>query len=347
MNKKKPKNTDSRALAWEFGTISVQSMGAMIGPSVFILPNGKQVNPFYIAPWHGEEVGDEVDNLTRHLRGEWPCVPFGYPMPTEHFPKTWGDILDENESIDFVHGYGSHHNWTFEPSEDNEISMYIDYPSDHDIARLTRTLRPDPNAPAVDLRLGIQARRPTCQPVSLHTCLRLPNQPQGAKIAPGKFTKGHTHPSIVLPGSQQFQPDRTFLSLEDVPHILGGNIDASRVPFKEDIEEVMQLERTDGKAALHHIEEDWMVTLDWDFDVLPDLLLWYSNRGFKAEPWNGRNVCLGMEPVCSPFGLSPNTAQTANPYQQKASPTCVSLSPDSTLYIDYRIEVKPLDKLKL
>ncbi|WP_104399611.1 hypothetical protein [Vibrio penaeicida] len=335
----KPHTEMNRTLTWRFGTVSVQSMGAMIGPSVFILPNGKQVSPFYIAPWYDEKIDAAVDNLTKHIRGEWPCVPFGYPMPLEHFPSEWQDVLDENETIDFVHGYGSHHHWTFDPTSDNEISMHIDYPGDHDIARLSRTIRPDPNAPALDIRLSIKARRPTCQPISLHTCLRLPEQTKRAKIVAGEFMKGHTHPSVVLPGSEQFHSDRVFTNLEQVPHVNGGVIDASRIPFQHDIEEVMQLEQTNGVAALHYLDENWKVNLTWNNKILPDLLLWYSNRGFKADPWNGRNLCLGLEPVCSPFGLSPNTAQHPNPYEKNGSPTCVNIDPDSTLHIDYRIEV--------
>ncbi len=37
--------------------------------------------------------------------------------------------------------------------------------------------------------------------------------------------------------------------------------------------------------------------------MFPSCLLWLSNRGRTAYPWNGRHLAIGIEPVCAPFDL--------------------------------------------
>jgi hypothetical protein len=46
------------------------------------------------------------------------------------------------------------------------------------------------------------------------------------------------------------------------------------------------------------------VVLDWEREHLPDVLLWISQHGRLHEPWNGRNVALGVEPCNSCFDLT-------------------------------------------
>ena len=58
-------------------------------------------------------------------------------------------------------------------------------------------------------------------------------------------------------------------------------------------------------VALANEADGYRVRLTWQKEHFPSLLLWISNRGRKMPPWNGRHLALGMEPICSPFGLGP------------------------------------------
>ena len=46
----------------------------------------------------------------------------------------------------------------------------------------------------------------------------------------------------------------------------------------------------------------------------------------QAAPWNGRHLALGIEPICSPFGLGPATARADNPLARSGVPTALDFS---------------------
>ncbi|WP_434362529.1 hypothetical protein NF212_19600 [Parasalinivibrio latis] len=334
--------TMRRSLGWKYGTVCVESMGGMLGPSVFALPGGQQVSPFYLAPWHDEPERSSLDNLTAALRGEWPCVPFGYPMPVAGFPAAWQAVMAEGEAVNDVHGYSANNHWTFGAAGPDKISLFIDYPESHPVKRLVRTITPDPASPALNITLEVEAREACSQPIALHACFRLPGQPGMAEIRPAALTRGWTHPAVVEPHGHIFKSDRVFTDLRAVPGTDNQPVNASRIPFSEPAEELLQLEGTTGKVTLLNLAEKYGVALTWDEQTLPGLLLWYSNYGQKQFPWNGRNLCIGLEPVCSPFGLSALTACQNNPMANTGTPTAVALSPDKPLLINYRIEVGSL-----
>ena len=98
-------------------------------------------------------------------------------------------------------------------------------------------------------------------------------------------------------------------------------MDASRVPFVENGEDFLLLTNIDGTAALANLAEGYRARLTWQPEHFPCLSLWMSFRGRKMAPWNGRHLALGMEPVCSPFGLGPGTARANNPLAAAGTPT--------------------------
>ncbi len=339
-----------RHLAWEHGEVSVSAFGGMIGPCAFTLPGGRSVSPFHSAPWLTESAVDGADGLLAGLQGEWPCVPFGYPMPAPDGPDSWpagwpGDI-EAAAQVSDVHGYSSAARWRFDGNDKDAIALHVDYPDDHAIARLERIVRPVPDAPALDIDLVIHVRRATCEPVGLHGCFRLPPLTGAAVLKPGRFRVGRTHPLTVEPEAPIFAPDTTFDSLSAVKARVGDTIDASRLPFAANGEDLLQLDGIDGHFAMavgeSGSEDGYRVTFDWDADLLPSVLLWYSNRGRSAPPWNNRHLCIGIEPICSAFGLSPDLSRSGNPVSAAGTPTCLRLTPRTPLTIRYRIGVEDL-----
>lgn len=335
-------DTDTRSLSWDHGEVSVSAFGGMIGPSIFRLRDGRTVSPFHVAPWLNEAGAVDLDGLLAGLQGEWPCVPFGYPMPAPEWPVGWPGQIEDQAHVADVHGFSSAAQWTFDDCSDGSISLGIDYPADHAIARLDRNVRPDRNAAALDISLTIHARRATCEPIGLHGCFRLPPMTAGAVLEPGAFAIGRTHPLTVEPAAPIFAQELTFDRLSEVAARGGGQIDASRLPFAADGEDLLQLDGSDGHFAMSVLDEAYRVTFDWDADILPSVLLWYSNRGRAFAPWNGRHLCIGIEPICSPFGLSPQMARADNPIAASGTPTCVPLTPNNPLTIRYRIGVKDI-----
>jgi hypothetical protein len=62
-----------------------------------------------------------------------------------------------------------------------------------------------------------------------------------------------------------------------------------------------------------------------------------SARGLLKPPWNGQHVALGVETVCSPFGLGLQAARSANPLASSGIPTAIEFDPAVPFMTTYRI----------
>ena len=254
----------------------------------------------------------------------------------------WAKSILPGTPDEEVHGHSSNHDWRWEEAPEGSLRLSIDYPAASPVRRVERTVTPDPNAPAVDLEFRIEVREDCRLPIGLHPVLRLPARPGGARLEPGRFDHGLTYPAMVEPSAPLFAENVRFADLTRVPTRGGETIDASRLPLAVDTEELLQLNGIDGTAALANEVEGYRVRLTWQKEHFPSLLLWFSNRGRKQAPWNGRHLAIGVEPICSPFGLGPPTALADNPIARAGTPTAVAFRRDEPFVTRYRIEVEAL-----
>ncbi|ESY82338.1 hypothetical protein X740_06210 [Mesorhizobium sp. LNHC221B00] len=335
-------NDAYRGLGWAHGALTVQRLGAMLAPVTFVLDNGRQVSPMHIAPWSNEPEVEALPGILRKLRGEWPCVPFGYSVPADGWPEDWAGVMGPPERDEEVHGHSSNHDWTWRDSDGASLSLGLAYPERSPVERVERTITPDPSAPAIDIEFKIVVRRACRLPIGLHPVFRLPSETGAATLEFGGFDEGRTYPHDVELGAALFARNRSFTELASVPARAGGTTDASRVPLAADTEELLQIEGLDDAVALANHEDGYRVKLSWQKEHFPSLLLWYSNRGRKAAPWNGRHVAIGIEPICSPFGLGPATALADNPIAQSGIATALEFSPEKPFMTRYRIEASAL-----
>lgn len=330
--------TTRHAIAWAHGMATVQSLGGMLGPVTFLLPDGRQVSPLHVAPWFDDADRDRHPAILRELRGEWPCVPFGTDAARD-LPAGWSATGETFEGADVPHGHSSNADWTFTETAPDHLAMVCDYPETHPVRRLTRRIAAVPDAPALDIVLTVEVRRPCALPMGLHPTLRLPAHGT-ARLDPPAFRQGMVFPLDVEAGRGLLAPGATFGSLGAVPDRKGGTRSLSALPLPDDTEELVQLCGVDGRFRLHH-PDGWSVTLGWDAAVFPSLLLWVSNRGRDYAPWNGRHVALGVEPVCAAFDLGAAISNAPNPVAALGVPTAVHLHPDHPLTTRYRIGVEP------
>lgn len=330
-----------RGLGWAHGALTAQRLGAMLAPVTFLLPSGRQVSPMHVAPWAEEPGSDALPGILQKLRGEWPCVPFGYSVPANGFAPDWAKVMHAGLPGEEVHGHGSNAFWNWENGDGRSLKLSINYPLDSPVDRLERTITPDPAKPAVDIELKVRVRADCRLPLGLHATFRLPATVGGAHIEPAKFSEGRTYPGTVEPHAPLFAIDQGFGNLAAVPARDGTLVDASRVPLARITEELLQLNNL-GSVMLANEAEGYRVRLTWQQEHFPSLLLWMSNRGRKTPPWSGRHVAIGLEPICSPFGLGLATALADNPLARSGTPTARSFSASEDFVTRYRLEAEAL-----
>lgn len=332
----------AQALAWAHGVVSVESLGGMLGPTVFVLPNGQQVSPFQIAPWAAEPGGEELPGILRRLRGEWPCVPFGSdsdrPSSGDWPGSTAAPTVDASP-----HGFSANHEWTIEPAGADRLSLAIAYPEAHPIERLERRIIPDSGAAALDFELTIVARRDCLLPIGLHPVMRLPALAGAFEIELPVASPAMTFPGEV-DSSAIFAPGQYAESWRAVRLRDGTIRDPSRLPFAEDTEDLLQLLSPGGTVSLWNRAEGYRTRLSWNTDHFPSLMFWFSNRGRKMPPWSGRHLALGVEPVCSAFDLGPQISAAANPVSARGTRTAQKFMAGERFSTRYRLELEPASR---
>ncbi|CAM5761526.1 hypothetical protein LMIY3S_00168 [Labrys miyagiensis] len=334
---------DSWTLDWSHGSVTVHAGAGAIGRTLFRLSDDREVEPFHEAPWI--RTGETVEPGLRNLRGDWSCLPFGrvygpddrlvgswkslaeVPMPTSSSPLVESDFL--------LHGYSANSDWCLVSKTQHELVLALDYPTDSPIRCITRSVRPIEGKAGIDVSIKIEARRRCSRPYGFHPNFALHGAPGSFHIQPGPYEFGLTHP--VDQGEARAEPNSRINSLSEVPLKAGGSDRFDRLPFADQREEIIQLCGIEGGVHLvdHHDNVAW--DLSWDTTTLPSCLLWMSNRGRMSAPWNGRNLCVGVEPVASAFDLGSIIASAANPIAAAGIATAIAIAPEQPFAVSYRL----------
>lgn len=88
--------------------------------------------------------------------------------------------------------------------------------------------------------------------------------------------------------------------------------------------------------------QTYPIATDASSVLLRHCLLWISNRGRSAAPWNSRNLCLGVEPISSAFDLGAAISAGPNPLAAQGMPTAVPLRAGGTYRLWHRLAVEPM-----
>ena len=336
-----------KVVIWDHGEAEVQLLGGMLGPVRFRLEDGRVVQPLAVAPWCNDACAehDALPGLTKRLRGEWPCVPFGAPQSPKGLPEEWRtDSLNPVGSE--YHGFSSNHPWRVASEEVGAITIASDYPEDHPVRKLTRSIAGSPDKPSLTISLTIEARRAVEVPIALHPVFRLPATPGSALLELGTYDFGRVYPLPVEPGRNLLVPDAAFISIRQIP-ARPGHVGLDRLPLEFDIEEVVQICGVSGRATLTNAEEGYRAHLGFDPEIFPSLILWISNRGRMSYPWNGRFVALGIEPARSAFDLGPEiSSNSGNPIARAGYPTTLALHPGTEFTTSYTIGVESAEDFR-
>jgi hypothetical protein len=334
---------ERRSMRWDRGEATLQSLGGMLAPVRFDLEDGRSVSPLHVAPWENEDLRDQP-GILRRLRGDWPCVPFG-AKPDRPLPQPWSQgivnkgarqIFDERDP----HGYGSNHHWDLQTPTENSVSGTIRYPKDHPIEALERRVEGVAGRSEVFCSLTVRPRRDCHLPIGLHPVFRLPDSAGDAHLDVGPHSTVWSHPLDEDTPLSAVAPNRHFESLDNLWSQEDRPLSLTRLPLAGSSETRLLLTGVCGRVQLINTAERYRVTLRWDPEIFPSLMLWISNRGRAYRPWNGRHLAVGIEPVRAAFDLGVSISANANPLQRAGVETCYPFRAGIPLTTQYRIAVE-------
>lgn len=287
----------------------------------------KSLPILYRAPWLNEkEIIDSINipTLLKRLAGEWVAVPFGG--------------CDKDDGYFYAnapHGLPVSQQWQWQQCDNHQLTLTFTYPESYPLQKLIRTIAMQDNG-KVEFSLTIIPREDCQLPIGLHPIFPLDGELGNLEVDIASFLHGIVYPTPAESGVSQLHSGAIFDSLNQIPTKNKTYIDITRLPLSFNTEEIVQIIQPKNGIRLRYPKHKLQVLLAWDTQVLPDCLLWISNRGRTATPWLGRNCCIGVEPICSAWDLGPDSFidNKINTW----SPTFISFRKNQDLTLNYHIQ---------
>jgi hypothetical protein len=314
----------------------VTVLGGHLGPVSFKLA-GRTVAPYSVAPWSEEKDSSPAEPVLQALRGDFFCLPFG------------GNGKVYRGEKHPVHGETASARWRYvaAESQDDLRSLHL---------RMKTTVRPG----CVDKRLflynGHQAIysehviSSMSGPMDLghHAMLKFPDKPGSGLVSTSPFVLGQVCPlpfeNPETKGYFALQTGARFNSLRAVPTLNHQTADLSRYPARRGFEDLVMLVSDPNLpfawTAVTFPEQRYVWFALKDPRVLRHTIFWMSNGGRHYPPWNGRHLnVMGLEETTSYFHFGLAESAGKNPLSDEGYPTCLQLTPLSSLRIPYIMAV--------
>ena len=306
--------------------LSVTVLGGHMAPVTFYADTKKPVQPYHIAPW--AEKSEKIDDpVLVPLRGDFFCMPFGggstyrkdeYPTHGEPASGKWknADVREDGGET------------TFFAQMDTKIKE----------GTVTKeiTLKEGQNALYIQHTLEGYSGQAS---LGHHATLRMPEAREGLLVSTSPTRFGFTGPrpeaSLTDTDGVEYYalpPAKKFSKIDKVPTLWKDNpyTDCSAFPTRLGFEDILGVVSKQGGnpswTAAAVPSEGYLWFSLKDPKVLPMTLFWMSMRGRHMPPWNGRNVCLGLEEICGFFAAGMADSAKKNFLNDLDVPTTVKFS---------------------
>ncbi|WP_315709358.1 hypothetical protein [Brenneria uluponensis] len=309
----------------------VGSAGGMLNALTFRPGTPQAISVLYRAHWlDNPQVCAGQPPLMHRLAGEWVGVPFGHTEQDDH-----------GYYHHAPHGLPVNGEWEITAIENNRAQLNFHFPQDYPLAELQRTIMLAENG-CVDFSLTLIARRDCRLPVGLHPIFPVGGNAGEVELEIDNMAQGIVYPQATEAGISQLRPLALFDDLTAIPSLQGHTLDISQLPLPFATEEIVQINQPVSGVTLRYPRRQFCVSLQWDSEILPHCLLWISNGGRSMSPWDGKNYCLGIEPICSAWDLGPGSLKE-NAINQMGYPTALSIRAEQPVTIYYRLICQSLN----
>ena len=313
-------------------TIVVNEGGGMVS-GIFDI-EGELISPFYSHPWDEREADE---GILKWLQGDFVCVPFGV-----HPHQRIDSYEAEERCKQPAHGLSSNAKWDVKCFNDH-VEMHLKY-NDCEIDRIQRNVAFLQGLNGIEFKNTIFANSDILMPVAIHPVFRLNEKKGSMRLIVPQCETIATYP-IKLDKSSRVKRSIFIEDLSKVPLEDGSEIDLTSLPLAQDAEEIVMLcGLKDNRIILENHEENYRVIVEIDLDCFSNCVLWFSNKGRTFAPWNGRNLCLGIEPATAAFDFGADISRSDNILKKKGIKTAVKICENSAFHIDYKIFVEILNK---
>jgi len=315
--------------------LAVTQLGAHIAPVTFCRHDRKPVQPYYVNPWHDENLGNLPAPVMVPLRGDFFCLPFGGN----------GEAFQGESQPPHGEVAGSLWNLVGQAKTGTTTTLEIS---------IQPSIRPGKITKRISLIDGqnilytqeILTGFTGAMPLGHHAILKMPATEGALRVATSPFAFGMTCPVVFSdPRNREYQSlaiGEKFTDLKHVPLLWREPAEADLTAFPArrgfaDLISVFSQPLHDQPAwtAAVNREEGYLWFSLKDPAVLPSTVFWIENGGRHGVPWNGRNSCLGLEDTCSYFAQGLKDSCEPNLLNQAGVRTAVNLSPDKPTFINY------------
>ncbi len=269
--------------------LHITARGGHVAPVIFHLP-GRDVAPYALAPWEPAEF-PELPPLLSVLRGDFFCLPFG------------------GQADGPPHGDPANASWSLLEADRQSLRLTMTTADSGAEIEKILSVREGQHAIFTEHRISNLGGDFS---YGTHPILDLSGLPEAA----GRITCSPFHWGSVFPGpfsnpaegeSQSLAEGADFTDLREVRLAAGGVTDLTRWPQRlgyDDLVLMANVPATFGQPfAWSAVVLDGYVWFSLKNPVdFPATLLWMSNGGRSAPPWNRRHLGrIGIEEVCSHF----------------------------------------------
>lgn len=313
--------------------LAVSSLGGMLAPVTFF-PNEKlPIEPYHIAPWAREALADDAPPMLKALRGDWFCSAFGENAQTyqgRHLPPH-GDSANRRWHR-IAEGQAGAGSW---------LQLEVALPLQGGYCRSITALLNGHSL--IYQRHDLSGLKGPINP-GHHATLRFPEQEGCGRLSFSPFRHAQTYVDFIDgPKSRRyssFRPNSVIENLQTVPLAAGGNADVTRFPARCGFDDIV-IVCADTTADLAWTAVTFPANgYVWfalrNSKQLASTLLWLSNGGRRAAPWNGRHTSvMGIEDVTAFFHVGIAESCRRNALTDRGIRTCLTPEAGGRLSIPY------------